>query len=210
MQSSTGASTPVDSQGFTPTPSAPATPPPISAQKAEQLVWESSSRPERSDWSNALLQYVDERFDLLDEADDIADFCPPYARLTRPERVNAWANLIASVTYYESAWNPTSNSVDVGNASDRDTWSVGLLQLSVVDQVSYGFQFGYAFADLQKPLPNLRLGVAILARQVSHYGLIAIPTGHSGLYWAVLHPGGKYDQSANIKKMTQKIALCGV
>jgi hypothetical protein len=179
-------------------------------EKTEPLVWESSVHPERVTWSNALLQYVDERFDQLDGADDVAGFCPPYVHLTRAQRVNAWANLIASVTYFESGWNPTSNSVDVGNASDHDTWSVGLLQLSVVDQASYGFQFGYSFADLQKPLPNLRLGVAILARQVQHYGLIAIPTGHSGLYWAVLHPGGKYDQTANIKKMTQKIALCGV
>lgn len=176
--------------------------------KPEALTWESTSHPERTAWSNALYDLVAANFQALNMASDIATFCPTYDSLTRDERINLWADVIAATTYYESSYNPASNSVDVGNQSNKDTWSVGLLQLSVVDQANYGFKYGFTFADLQNPIKNLQLGVAIMARQVSKYGILLIPVGGKGLYWATLHPGGSYDQTANIAKMTKKLSFC--
>jgi hypothetical protein len=159
-------------------------------------------------WSNALYDLVAANFQVLNQARDIDTFCPTYNSLNRDERINLWAGVIAATTYYESSYNPTSNSVDVGNKSNKDTWSVGLLQLSVVDQQNYGLKYGFNFADLQTPIKNLQLGVAILTKQIAKYGILLIPVGGKGLYWATLHPGGKYDKTASIAKMTTKFSFC--
>lgn len=176
--------------------------------KPEALAWESNSYPERKAWSKAAYDLVAAKLSTLDAADDVTTFCPRYDSLTRNQKINLWANLIAATAYYECGWNPKAGSVDVGNASDKDTWSVGLLQLSVVDQPNYGFNYGYSYADLQDPVKNMRLGLAILAKQISKRGVIAIPTGMSGLYWATLHPGGKYDKTSSIATMTKRHTYC--
>jgi hypothetical protein len=188
---------------------APSMPPqPIPQSKDIPLVWESGQHPERAEWSARLKEMVKENLDRLDLARDLQTFCPALERLTRAQRINLWADLIAATAYYESGWNPRSYSVDVGTNDDADTWSVGLLQLSVVDQSSYRLKFGYDFNDLQDPIKNLRLGVAILAAQIERHGLILIPVGHSGLYWATLHPGGKYDQTARIAERLRHLDFC--
>lgn len=176
--------------------------------KPEPLSWESSSHPERAAWSKSAYDLVAANLSTLDTADDVTTFCPYYDSLTRNQKINLWADIFAATAYYECAWNPKSGSVDVGNASDKDTWSVGLLQLSVVDQPNYGLNYGYSYSDLQDPTKNLRLGIAIMAKQVKKRGVIAIPTGMSGLYWATLHPGGKYDKTSSIAKMTKRHSFC--
>lgn len=183
-------------------------PSPVAAFKHEPLSWETSAHPERGAWSNALLEFVDEKFDELNVATDVVSFCPTYHSLSRNEKVNVWAEIFSGITYYECSWRPEIYSVDVGTANNRDTWSVGLLQLSVVDQVNYRFTFGFDFEDLQDPIKNLKLGVAIMSKQISKYGKIMIPKGGSGLYWAVIHPGGKYDKSASIQSRTRAMSLC--
>ncbi len=197
----TGTGTGTDTPVTTPTP-------PAATYKAEPLIWESSSHPERAQWSSALMGIVANSFAQLDQAKDTASFCPRYASLTQDQKINVWADIFAGTAYYECAWDPTSNSVDVGTSNNRDTWSVGLLQLSVVDQQNYGFQFGFNFSDLEDPIKNLQLGVAIMAKQVTKRGVIMIPVGGSGLYWATLHPGGRYDASAGIIKMVKKLSFC--
>jgi hypothetical protein len=200
----------------TPTPSTPSTSTGSSTTdtttsttyKPEALSWESSSHPERAAWSTAAIQAVTTYFTQLDKAKDVTSFCPNYNSLSKDQRINLWADIFASDAYYECGWDPTEYSVDVGTSNDKDTWSVGLLQLSVVDQQSYGFNFGFNFADLQDPAKNLQLGAAIMAKQITKYGVILIPVGGSGLYWATLHPGGKYDASASIEKMTKKLSFC--
>jgi hypothetical protein len=181
---------------------------PGSSFKAEPLVWESSRHPERTAWSNQLAQIVATNFKELDRAQDIATFCPRYAFLNGGQKVNVWSNLFAATSYYESGWKPTASSVDVGTPFDENTWSVGLLQLSVVDQANYGLNFGFTFADLQNPVKNLQLGVKIMAKQISKHGRILIPAGGTGLYWATLHPGGKYDASKDIEKATSRLSFC--
>lgn len=196
--SSSFSATPPDSQGSSSSPNF----------KAEPLVWESASHPERSDWSKALHQIVRASFSELNRATDIATFCPKYSGLNDAQKINVWSNLFAATSYYESGWKPAVNSVDVGSAADTNTWSVGLLQLSVVDQQSYGFKFGFDFADLQEPIKNLQLGVKIMARQITKRGTVLIPVGGSGLYWSTLHPGGRYDRTESIVQMTSRLSFC--
>ena len=173
------------------------------------LSWELASKPERVAWSNALYDLVAKYYTVLNTAADIADFCPAYQTLNKDQRINAWAGIIAATTYYESSYNPLTNSVDVGNAGDKDTYSVGLLQLSVVDQKNYGFKFGYNFTDLQNPIKNLTLGMAIMNNQINKRKVIAIKKGDPGLYWAVLYRGGKYDRVKNISDLNRsKITFC--
>ena len=176
--------------------------------KPEPLAWESASHPERAAWSTGAFQIVAEHFADLDKAQDIQTFCPSYRSLTTDEKINLWADMFAGTAYYESSWNPASASVDVGTSSNKDTWSVGLLQMSVVDQANYGLPLGYKYADLQDPIKNLELGITIMALQVRKHGIVLIPSGGSGLYWATLHPGGKYDATSSIVKMTERLSFC--
>src|SRR5262249_39967601 len=76
--------------------------------KAELLAWESSSHPERADWSKSAIQWVSENFTTLDRANDIEIFCPTYDRLSRDQRINVWADVFAATAYYECGWNPKS------------------------------------------------------------------------------------------------------
>lgn len=179
-----------------------------SPYKPLPLIWESTKYPVRTTWSAMTFKLVDKSFSDLDKATDISVFCPKYSNLSRNQRINVWSNLIAALAYYESGWDPKSNSVDVGSAGDLDTYSVGLLQMSVVDQDNYNLLTNYSFSELQTPQPNLEIGITILARQIIKRGKILIPVGGSGLYWATLHPGGKYDQTSAIAKMTKKMSIC--
>jgi hypothetical protein len=62
---------------------------------------------------------------------------------------------------------------DVGT-SDKNTWSIGLMQMSVCDQANYGIRLGYTYDGLIQPIPNLQLAVLILAKQVAKYGKLMI------------------------------------
>jgi len=106
---------------------------------------------------------------------------------------------IRGMVYYESGFNPRSASVDVGTKENRDTHSVGLMQMSVVDQKNYGFNFGFNYDDLMDPIKNLTLAMAIMKRQVEKKGRLILRKGtDTGVYWAVIYKGGKYDKSAAI------------
>jgi hypothetical protein len=190
----------------TPMPMPAATPTPA-PESVPTLSWE-KNHPDRAAWSKALWSEIDTRFDSFNKASDASAFCPKYASLTRSQKINVFAEMIVWTSYYECGWNPFDGSQDVGTANDKDTWSVGLLQMSVVDQVSYKMPFGYTYGDLQVPEKNLHLGLAIMARQIDRKGKILIPKGESGLYWAVLSPGGKYDKSESIKSHTKALSFC--
>jgi hypothetical protein len=171
------------------------------------LSWE-KNHPERAGWSKALWSEIDTRFDSFNKASDASAFCPKYASLTRNQKINVFAEMVVWTSYYECAWNPFDGSQDVGIANDKDTWSVGLLQMSVIDQESYKMPFGYSYGDLQDPAKNLHLGLAIMARQIDRKGKILIPRGETGVYWSTLHPGGEYDKSDSIKSHTQSLVFC--
>lgn len=161
------------------------------------LSWE-RNHPERIYWSKHLRELILAKFNLFDSTSDFIKFRPDYYSLNKDQRVSVWSEFFCWLIYYECAWNPKSNSVDVGNKEERDTHSVGLLQLSVIDQESYNLHMGYNFTDLQDPIKNLNLGLAIFAKQLEKKRKVLIPVGESGLYWATLHPGGKYDKTSEI------------
>lgn len=180
--------------------------PTTSGKIQASLSWE-VGYPERKAWSDSLFSLISngDTFNALCLAQDIKEIRPDFSSLTKDQKATVLCELVSAMSKFESSWNPASYSVDVGSKDNRDTWSVGLMQMSVVDQTNYGFNLGYDFQDLQLPVPNLKLAVLILAKQVQKHGLLMIPNGESGLYWAVLHPGGKYDQSKNIIAMVQNI-----
>ncbi len=181
-----------------PAPISPAPMPP-STKPTEgymPLSWEHSETPERAEWSQAVSSLMDSFLTNLEKAADLSQFFPKYNAYTRLERVKAWAELWVATAYYESGWNPKSASVDVGTANDKDTYSVGLWQMSVIDQQSYNLPFGYHYYDLLTVYPNAHLSIAILARQCAKRGKIVVD---SSPYWAVLYHGN-YDRVNEIKK----------
>lgn len=160
------------------------------------LSWE-KNHPERHAWSQRLYGLIDGALSVFETAKDIKTIRPDYQSLNRQQRIAVLCEFICWVAYYECGWNPESNEKDVGT-DDKDTWSVGLLQLSVVDQLNYHLPLGFDFGDLQNPIKNLELGVDIMCLQIHKHGKVLIPAGESGVYWATIHPGGKYDKSKEI------------
>jgi hypothetical protein len=167
------------------------------------LTWE-KNHPERVEWSGALSCFVACYFYFLDKASDIETIRPDYRSLTKDQKINVWCELFCALAKYESDWNPKSEDVDVGAQSDKNTWSLGLCQLSQVDQESYGIHLGWTVDDFLDPIKNLFFCVRIIAHQIDKRGKLLIAPGEAGLYFATLHyPGGKYDKTAQISAMVQ-------
>lgn len=171
---------------------------------AQALSWDSKPVLKAASGDMQLLLAKD--LDTYSKASDITKICPKWPTLSKDQQTKAIAEFWVSTAVHESSWNPESKSVDVGKPELKDTWSVGLWQMSVVDQKNYGFDFGFDFAALQTPLPNAKLAFAVMKNQITKRGKIMIPQGEPGIYWAVLRPGGKYDHSAEIITRTQKQA----
>lgn len=172
------------------------------------LYWENTTapHPERIPWSDALISAFKADLATFSKATDITYFCPKFKSLDETGKLKALGEFWVAVANFESGYKKTSASVDVGKPDQKDTWSVGLYQMSVVDQKNYGLNFGYTYDDLLNPLPNIKLALAILKRQIEKRGVLAIPAPNPGLYWAVLRPGGKYDKSALIAERVKKYA----
>jgi len=176
------------------------------APKPISLSWENTTapHPERKPWSEYLIGKISEKKAVLDTAKDIGIFCPNYGNLDQNLQMKAWGELWVAVAYYESGYNPKTSSVDVGKPGDKDTYSVGLYQMSVVDQKNYKIPLGYKLDDLLTAKPNIHLAIEIFALQIAKRGKVFIPKGEPGLYWAVIHPGGKYDKTKEIIARTKK------
>src|SRR5665213_1271523 len=71
------------------------------------LLWESSQK-DGMQWSAFTYQFINGNAanTLLPGTADIENFCPNYARLSDPQRVNFWAFLVSAVAKYESSFNP--------------------------------------------------------------------------------------------------------
>lgn len=169
-----------------------------------KLSWE-NGHPERAAWTKQLIDIITPDIEVFYTASDITKIRPDFKTLSKSKQILVIAELFSAMAFYESSWNPKENSVDVGSKNDQDTYSVGLLQMSVVDQKNYGFKFGYTFKDLQQAGPNLKLAEAIMVKQIKRYGKILIPKGENGVYWAVIHPKGKYDKSDKIIAMVRAL-----
>jgi hypothetical protein len=185
------------------------------------LVWESSSHPERTQWSEYLQNIISTDWkSLLTGASDMTTFCPKYDSLNDDQKANAWAQLFAGIAKFESGWSPTSRMQETTMGTDPVTglpiYSEGLLQLSYQDtQWATWCQFDWS-ADkslsvssskktILDPYLNLYCGVGIMARQIKNKGRIVIS---SGVYWAVIRSGGTYQHINEIASIVSALPIC--
>jgi hypothetical protein len=201
-----------------PTPSPPPTPTP--STKMEALAWESSTKPERKQWSAYTMQVIDQEFERFSQAGDATIFCPKYNSLTRDQKINFFGQLIAGISYYESGWSPVSRMQETTMGTDPVTglpvYSEGLLQLSYQDiQWATYCEFDWSVdkflspTDPKKtildPYKNLRCGIKILADQIARKKAIVLS---SGVYWAVIKDGGRYEKIDEIAAITKRLSFC--
>ena len=196
------------------------------------LSWENTDKPhpERVEWSLVLSQQIDKHFDAFNSSNDITFFCPPYESLNRKQRIKAIAEIFVWLAYYESGFDPLSFGPDVATKNHpRDfekypeEWSVGLYQMSVIDQNSYGLSLGLVFDptkypdgttlselptnDLRQPLHNIILATEVMAKMLLKHGKLRVG---SGAYWSTLQPSGAHDKLYLIKEHILKYnSICG-
>lgn len=192
-----------------------------------KISWE--KYPENTPWSDFVAGLVSEtHFDVLDQAQDITTFCPMYKILNRDQKVTVWVEFISSLAKPESGWNASSRYVEkelagVKNPVDPVTGqavvSEGLLQLSYQDKKNMtsakDCRFDWAKDKNLKPTDpnktildpyiNLECGLKILAGQIKSKGKIVLS---SGVYWAVIKEGGKYQSIASIAKSVASLPFC--
>jgi hypothetical protein len=213
------------------TPDAPPAPPvPVPAPPAmgtgplTKISWE--KYPENKPWSDYVYALVtsDELFPVFDKAKDVKDFCPNYPKLNKMQKGTLWTELFSAIAFYESAWSPVSRMQEKNKNGtpkyDELTglylYSEGLLQLSYQDTLwaSYCAFDWPKDMDLKPkdpkktildPYKNLDCGVRIMSRIIAKRGVVKTTVGY---YWAVIIPGGSYQQIANIQGMTKKLAFC--
>jgi len=199
----------------------PPVPAPPKLAKMEPLSWESSSRPQASKWSAYAHDVIrEEAFVNLNKAADAELFCPKYDSLTEDQKINFWGALFSGITKFESNYSPTSRMQETTMGTDPVTkqpvYSEGLLQLSYQDvQWAPYCEFDWSkdkylsAKDPKKtildPYKNLRCGILIMANQIKKKGNIVLS---SGVYWAVLKRGGKYQKINDIIAITKKLSFC--
>lgn len=198
--------------------SVPTTPP--AESQGFTISWE-KNKPERKIWSMFVQDLISgELFSVYDSAKDATRICPKYKSLTKEQKVTVWTEFISAVAYYESAWKPTSWMTETTMGKDpitgKQVKSEGLLQLSYQDiQWAKYCKFDWAkdkklsVDDPNKtifdPFLNLDCGIRILASQIKSKGKVILS---SGVYWAVLKDGGKYQKIPQIIGMVSKTGLC--
>ncbi|WP_413577685.1 murein L,D-transpeptidase catalytic domain family protein [Bdellovibrio sp. HCB290] len=220
----TGLPSPKPSEPANPAPTPTPSPSPIpdtGAYTMAPLSWETSSKPERKQWSQYLQTLVLNDWNtLLNGATDMNQFCPKYAKLNNNQRANVWAQLFVAMARYESAYNPLSRmhetTMGTDNVTKKPVYSEGLLQLSYQDtQWNKWCKFDWSKdknlsstspkKTILDPYINLHCGVGIMAKQIASKKAIAIK---SGVYWSVLKPGGKYNKLTSIKSMVKSLPFC--
>lgn len=152
-------------------------------------------------WSEVLGRLIYSNLSAFNKAADIENIRKDWFFLTDEQKVQVMQAFFKSLAYYESSYDPKCESVDVGNKYDKETWSVGLLQLSGVDKSNLGLSVGFNYEGLKDPINNLTQGVAIMVNQINKRGKIIIPRsekGNPGVYFATLNPGNRYDKSEQI------------
>ncbi len=193
------------------TTQAPLPPPivaPVTPSQPVILTWNTPDHPERAQWTTDIINIITPDLATFGQATDITQFRPDWAQLKPNQQIQSVAEIFSSDSYYESGWDPSEADVDVGEQSDKNTWSVGLMQMSQCDQANYGLNFGFTYNDLITEKPNLILAEAILVQQIKNYGRILIPWSEkSHVYWSSMSPGNKYDSSALIIQRVSGMSL---
>ncbi len=195
--------------------------PPVTGYQVEALSWETSSQPQRRQWSLYLQDIILNKWNtLLQGSDDMTTFCPRYYSLDNNQRANAWAALFSAVTKYESAYSPVSRMQETTMGTDpitgKPVYSEGLLQLSYQDiqwanwcEFDWSKDRNLSATDPKKtildPYKNLYCGVGIMAKQITRTGLITV---RSGAYWAALRSGGSYQKISQIASLVKQMPFC--
>ena len=141
------------------------------------------------DWDAVLFNNIN--VSVFDKASDIAMFCPNWKNLSQEKKLTTIGVFYVELSRRESGWNTNDTAVDVGTADNKNSWSIGLFQMSVDDQESYNLHYGFNYDDLLKAENNIKLATAIMEQNISKYGSI---TMRKNVYWAPLKISGKYDQ----------------
>lgn len=169
------------------------------------LSWE-KTKPTRKEWSQYIYGLMSsDYFAKFIAAKDWPRFCTKYDSLSLEQRATLFSEFFSATSFYESSWNEASQSVDVGTTTNKDSWSIGLMQISVRD---YQNKFKYTFEQLITAKPNLHLAAEILAIQIQKTGLVILPNTSKNRYWAVLLEGNKYQKISQITEKTNALPFC--
>ena len=168
------------------------------------LYWENTTEPhpERIPWSDELISLLSKDFDLYDKASDFKEICPKYNSLGKNLKLKSLGEFMVGLAYYESSFKPTQESVDVGTKYDKGSWSVGLYQMSANDN-SAKF-VGASYEDLKKPIPNIRVAMEQMKRQMKNRNKFLLDKSDSMRYWAIILKNGKYQKIKEIAARVQK------
>lgn len=193
-----------------PTPSPEPVVPPVHEYPA--LPWKQGK------WDAVLYAEIEKHFPMLNKAEtDMQRFCPRYKALDHQGRVTAFAHFFVALSFRESGYRPALSGVDVGTVGKRDTYSVGLFSMSVVDQESYDLPMGYSYEDLITAEPNIRLALAVSAKLIGNAGIIAAGCNNANsramaAYFSTLRTNDcgdpKYHKLAEIVAQTKKAPGC--
>lgn len=167
------------------------------------LSWE--SKPNREAWSDKTSELLKANLGLYDDAIDIVRVCPSFRTLSEHQKIKALGEFWVAKAYYESGFNPANQNVDVGTKENKDSWSIGLYQVSVRDLPNRQTT-KYTFEELLTPLPNIILAHEIMRRQLSNHRQIFLPNSHKARYWAVILIGNKYEKITQILDRVHKNA----
>lgn len=157
-------------------------------------------------WTELLKRLVYSNIKTFDAASDIHNIRPDWSLLSDEQKSEVMAAFFKRLIFFESGYDPLCESVDVGNKHDKQTWSVGLMQLSGVDKANIGLSVGWDYEGLKNPENNITQGIAIMVNQIRKRGKIIIAKGEKGnpsAYWAPLIAGGKYDKTSQIIEAAQ-------
>lgn len=158
--------------------------------------WDSAQGGVR--WTAAALSALDTHSAPLVKLvpNDIRDYCPGYEAAGDRSRKAFWVNLVASLSFHESTWNP--------NASGGDGRWHGLLQIAPATARGYGCRAGDA-GGLQDGALNVSCGLRIMSVTVSRDGVISAGMRGVAADWGPFHQPRKRQ---DIQGFTKSLPYC--
>lgn len=174
--------------------------------KRISLYWENTTEPhpERKPWSDEVMNNLKNHMSLYASAKDIYKLHDSFASLTLEQKMKVIGEFWVALSYYESSFNPKSESVDVGTKGDKGSWSVGLYQMSGNDSAAKAM--GASYETLKDPIMNIKVAMEQMRRQLTNTQTIFLDNSSKYRYWAVALIGNKYTQVNNIIARVKKYA----
>lgn len=182
------------------------------------LSWEAKAARNK-EWTKITIEAVNKQFQKLNLAEDTELFCPEYTMLDEETKKHFWAELISTMAFFESGWNPVSQLTEISLGMDSVTGKVvtseGLLQLSYGDtKWATWCQFDWESDNKNNPMittildpkNNLECGIGILANQIRKHHRIVL---EKHAYWSILKVKHRFQRIDAMRKMiTGRIPNC--